>query len=42
MVIASVVDRYLHGTLTARFLRLSAALVVVLITVIFVSARWFI
>jgi hypothetical protein len=42
MMIASIVDRYLRGTLTARFLRLSTLLVVVLVSVILVSAQWLI
>ena len=40
MMAAGITDRYLRGTLTARFLRLSLGLVVVLTTVIFLSARW--
>lgn len=40
MMIASATDRYLRGTLTARFLRLSGALVLVLVSVIFSSVGW--
>ncbi len=40
MMTASATDRYLRGSLTARFLRLSSALVLALMLVIFASAQW--
>lgn len=40
MMTAGATDRYLRGTLTARFLRLSGGLVVLLIAVTFASAEW--
>jgi hypothetical protein len=40
MMSAGVTDRYLRGTLTARFLRLSLIVVLVLIVLVFLSVRW--
>jgi len=42
MMLAGITDRYLRGTLSARFLRLSLILFIVLTTVIFISVRWII
>jgi hypothetical protein len=40
MMLAGILDRYIRGTLTARFLRLSFILFIVLVGVVFLSVRW--
>ncbi len=42
MMLAGILDRYIRGTLTARFLRLSVVLFTLLTGVIFLSVRWII
>jgi len=40
MLIVGVIDRYLRGVLTARWLRLSGALFIFLVSLIFISVNW--
>ncbi len=40
MVASGVTERYLTGALTARFIRLTVSLVLVLIGILFLSAQW--
>lgn len=40
IILAGIIERYIRGTLTARFLRLTLVLFVTLVIIVFFSVRW--